>query len=414
MALVRYGIVTAVLLFVGLLGLLLARENFEVVKLLAPMTKLRSFRMEGVWNYDQNLALRRIPNSSYNVLVADHIIEHPILGKGFTPPRNVGHSDQDGFRRGSSTGDADIVILGDSFMESGDTDQDTFSEHLAHFTGKSIANLGTSFWGPPQSLIALKQYGLSRKPRLILFAFFEGNDIPDIAAFDSFREHGTYHDFPNPRAPLTTRYWRFLQDIWEFLGEFVFQNIRQPIARLRGRAIDTDMQIAVYFNTGTRKFWDTLSWYSDTRSPDVMLVSPEWKELRRILSDFQETATTHQAKFAVLFIPIKANIYGKYSTDRSGNAWKSRKEEILSSKHHTEQALAKILSELNIPLVSLTKLFEQHATDPELLYYRFDGHWASYGRKVASQYVADELSRMYPELFIEKGNVSAPSPPARE
>jgi hypothetical protein len=89
--------------------------------------------------------------------------------------------DKDGFRNERAADSADIVVLGDSYIECGSTQADTFVGRLeAKVPHLRVRNLGKSGYGPPQYLHVLKRYGLQYKPKLALMAFYEGNDIPEV------------------------------------------------------------------------------------------------------------------------------------------------------------------------------------------------------------------------------------------
>ena len=76
--------------------------------------------------------------------------------------------DVNGFRTNSSTPPIDILVIGDSFIEIGESDESTFSEILKRVSKLSTLNLGRSWYGPSQYLELFKSYGLTTKAKYAL------------------------------------------------------------------------------------------------------------------------------------------------------------------------------------------------------------------------------------------------------
>ena len=89
--------------------------------------------------------------------------------------------DHNGFRNVTDLNSADVVVIGDSFVEGLTvTDAELTTSRLARLQGKVVANLGQSAYGPLQELVVLKRYGLPLQPHSVVWMFFEGNDLGDV------------------------------------------------------------------------------------------------------------------------------------------------------------------------------------------------------------------------------------------
>ena len=112
------------------------------------------------------------------------------LGRGLCiPPDPSKHVkiqyDQNGFRNDRDMTAADIVVIGDSYIESPMTSDEVLTTSiLARLQGKTVANLGTSGYGPPQELRVLKRYGIPLHPQTVIWAFYEGNDVSDMKGYE--------------------------------------------------------------------------------------------------------------------------------------------------------------------------------------------------------------------------------------
>jgi len=90
--------------------------------------------------------------------------------------------DKSGFRNETGLTDWAIAVAGDSFTELGYLPHDQlFTTILARLMGVRVANLGVSYTGPLTQLSYLRDYGVTPGTRKTIIAFFEGNDLDDLA-----------------------------------------------------------------------------------------------------------------------------------------------------------------------------------------------------------------------------------------
>jgi hypothetical protein len=91
------------------------------------------------------------------------------------------HHDQDGFRNPPGLADWDVVVVGDSFVESGTlADGDTPTAVLAARRGLVVKALGVSGTGPRAHVRYLRSFGLAPRCKDAVLVFFEGNDVSDL------------------------------------------------------------------------------------------------------------------------------------------------------------------------------------------------------------------------------------------
>ena len=94
--------------------------------------------------------------------------------------------DAQGFRNPKALARADVVVVGDSFVEGLHVrDPELMTARLAALTGRSVANLGRSGDGPQQARLVLKRFGLPKRPEVAVWLFYEGNDLEDAASYDA-------------------------------------------------------------------------------------------------------------------------------------------------------------------------------------------------------------------------------------
>lgn len=87
-------------------------------------------------------------------------------------------TDENGFRNAPGIKSAQVVFIGDSFVEAGNVpEQDTFVCKVGAALGVATVNLGRSQYGPQQELILMRRYAFDYGPRTIVWVLFEGNDL---------------------------------------------------------------------------------------------------------------------------------------------------------------------------------------------------------------------------------------------
>ena len=96
--------------------------------------------------------LRRVGATRGDIALAFHLAGTPLH------PYNVAY-DRAGFRNPCDLSAAEVVVLGDSFVEGGlVAADDLMTATLARLLGCTVANLGQSSYGPQQELAVLKRF----------------------------------------------------------------------------------------------------------------------------------------------------------------------------------------------------------------------------------------------------------------
>ena len=311
---------------------------------------------------------------------------------GLEPPeiRQLRTFDDRGLRTTTASPPYDVISIGDSFLGAADSEDDTLSDWLGRLSGHSVLNLSLGFYGPYQYLELLREYGLAERPRYAVMYFFAGNDISDIQQYERWRREGLYHFFYDLSArPLSSRYWIAVRDTATFLRRTVRQRVEswQPpnhgthpklgILRLR------DREIGLAF-----------AYWSERKSAAELLEAKEWKTLSSLLADFKRITGNRGIVPAVVYIPTKAQIYSEYIDSRSGANVLRHQPQELRFRGSSAEALAQITQELGLRLVDISPLFRKLAARGELLYYRFDSHWNSAGRRAAAEEIGRTLARV--------------------
>ena len=297
--------------------------------------------------------------------------------------------DARGFRLGSSLPPYEIAVIGDSYVEVGETDSDTLSELLAEASGRSVLNLGRGFYGPHQYLEVLKRYALPEAPKLALFCFFSGNDVADVVEYDRWLRERRYYFFEDfSEKPFVQRFWIALSDLTTLIRTRLSGRL-QASARPRGQ-IHPDLAV---LRLGTRSVTVRMDYWDPAASAEEMLARKPWQTLRLLLVEFQRQCARHGITPVVVFMPTKAQIYARFVTPESGESVLKRLPTQLRFGRSAAQTFGRIADELELRLVDLTPRFERLASEGRLLYHPFDTHWNREGREAAAELIAETLDR---------------------
>jgi hypothetical protein len=315
----------------------------------------------------------------------------PVYGIEVSPIRFVASYGEDGFRRNSSIPPYDVLIIGDSYIEFGETDDNTLSERLKQTTGLATCNLGRSWYGPHQYVELLRRYAPQMKPRFALFCYFDGNDFRDIQEYEAWAEGGDYYDFGAARRNFLSRYGYALVDFGSVVENWIRYRRIQLMNAIRhdeGR-IHPDLGV---FRLGSQMIPMRIAYWPQQLSARGLPRTRSWKTLRGLLSEFRAESVRHDVTPVLVFLPTKFQIYAELASSCSGARFLEElaaRGDFRSSSH---DAFSRLAEDLELPLIDLAPEFEKRAARGELLYYPFDTHWNSAGRQAAAEYIAIRLA----------------------
>jgi len=336
--------------------------------------------MKSRWVPDDELVYRARPLSKFHMTFkGDQFRDY--VGVDVERKPYSAEYDEYGFRNvAMSHGRWDVAVLGDSFVEFGHHEDDTFASRLAVLSRMNVRNLGIGGHGPSQYVRVLKRYGLTPKPRFVLFCFFEGNDMNDIRNYQKWKETKVHPYAISTGNNFVQRYIMALKDV-----------MYEPLVLIFGEHSQSPPGNLVTIKVGDSTIKTAISYKNETRTPDELLKLNEWNILRELLGEFKSIAEENNIVPIVLFLPTKAHIYAEYSTSESETNWMTIRDQQIAVKDYVETAVEALCREAGIELISLTPTFERAASQGEFLYYSFDTHWNPEGRQLAASVVAQRL-----------------------
>ncbi|MDG3004011.1 alginate O-acetyltransferase AlgX-related protein [Paludisphaera mucosa] len=289
-------------------------------------------------------------------------------------------TDAHGFRNPTDAARADVVVIGDSFIEGLHVEADALvTSQLAEMLGRSVVNLGRTGYGPQQEANVLRRYGVALKPSACVWAFYEGNDLQDLHEFDANRKNLRY--ILDERRSDGVYGRSFVRNGLGFaIRNWLRPDATRPAAAYTGLFTDRDgREVPMVFGTGIQH---------GAGGPEFPRgTSPELERIRAILADARALCREHGVDLVVAFVPAKFRVYRdlcRFAPDSPCTAWPS--DDLPDDVGRVVAGLGP-----DVGFVDLTPPFRAAAEAGGLVYLPDDTHWSEEGHRLAAEALAPVL-----------------------
>lgn len=280
------------------------------------------------------------------------------------PPRHAVsvRYDGNGFRNDADATEADVVVIGDSFVEGAIVPlQQTLPRRLAHLLEKTTVNLGQAAYGPQQELVVLERYAKPLKPQLVIWCVFGGNDLNDVTLYEEARASSSH---PYQRATVARR-----------------SLTRNAILRLSQLTLPQDgpkddpLARSGMLPTGR-------VWFSRATAP---WTPHQWQVLTETLLKAKETCAG-LGRLVVVYVPRKFTVYGDLLTDKGATVatW---------TRTPLPETMAEWCRERGLSFCDLTPALRRATIAGVQTYHPDDTHWNAEGHRVAAEAIAGFLKQ---------------------
>jgi hypothetical protein len=374
LAVVRFGMaIASLLLFIGLLELT-AILGFVDYRLVVPRPEWVRNSMSP-WEDPRN---RPDPE-----LIHIHRPYLRVTGSGpgnLAYPYGIPHArtysfdvrhDQHGFRNDRDLERAAIAVIGDSFVEVPIVEAPSLlSSRLSRLLDVDVANLGQSSYGPQQELAVLRRFGLPLRPRVVLWLFFEGNDLSNLPRYERMvqesRDGGVRQPGPLDRS--------FTGNVVAALREYADPEPAPPeeVGRKNScvlRPSSAGGAVTMYFPF----------FRAPTRDDLVAL-----KQAQDMFLKARALSAEAGAHFLFVYVPDKYRVYRELC-------------ELPPAGFPTTAQLGEVPGRLRawsethaVPHLDLSPALQAAARRGEVVYFTDDSHWNEEGNRIA----ADEVARV--------------------
>lgn len=289
--------------------------------------------------------------------------------------------DRNGFRNEADLDRADIAVIGDSFIEElTSTTPEMMTSVLARLEGKTVANLSQFGYGPLHELAALRRFALPLDPKTLIWAFYEGNDLGDVAQYLKVRAAET-----RPLPPAQQK--GFLRAAWErsFTAN-AFHKLR-PVktrAKLPGESIEgivdlpagkTNHQYFVY----------------EARPLDAEQLQALDESVRAFVEGY-ELCRARGIRLVVVYIPDKFRVFRPFC--RFPEQSRCRGWEVSDLPDRLRRALDDAAPGLEF--FDLTPALTDGVKRGIVPFYNDDSHWNPDGARIGAEAIHNYLASRNP------------------
>lgn len=282
--------------------------------------------------------------------------------------------------------DVDLVVLGDSF-----TDAELIQAPYWQGISESMLVLAVAGTGTLEQQRYYEAFARPRKPKLVLLAFFAGNDLNNTQRFgDMLRKGQIRRDWAHGgKNPIDySVIFRLLQYISEATRHVPEESCHYPlIAR-------TDPPTPVAF------FRQHLPILSESR--EALLQSEKFQWTRKSVSEMTEAQRAHDGDLMLMYLPSKPELYWNYLDDASkssiiaseSSGYGLRDLDKIDINISVQRDLMRELAEeLEIPFLDLTLALSNAIEAGASPYFFADTHWNQAGHDIVRNALLDFLNR---------------------
>jgi hypothetical protein len=302
--------------------------------------------------------------------------------------------DTRGFRNPATLDRADVAMVGDSFVHGVFVPQaELASSRLGELLGTSVYNLAQVGYGPLQEAAVVRRFALPLQPRVIVWVFYDGNDLRDISAFHEFQKD----------------YAATVQKRHNIVARSFTRNVLAALGMLAGKAHESAVPRSALWHHGT----SSERVYFLERAHDIDATEEvELEEFHDLLDGAATAAASQGAHMILAFAPTKFRVlHDMIELPENSDLTDWRLSDL-------PQRLADLAHGLStpVPFVDLTPGLVDMARRGTLPYFADDTHWTPAGHDAVARELAAFITRELestPPTRATSGTRPGPSSPAR-
>ncbi len=358
---------------------------------------------DSYYKYDNELAYIPQPNKVHvysrnpNDLAMRENFFVPLSGQRL---EIICRTDSEGFRNDTDIERADIICIGDSFTMAPDvTTQNIWTNILGEYINKVTKNLGVSGYCPIQEEIVLRRFGINCQPQLVIWAFYEGNDLTEIDGFSKWIQEGRKNVLMND-----SRWNAWNREMYSLL---ILKSFFVDYLKL-GLYSDTRSSSDVLFLpvADANLVFTTRTLHIMEQDKQEIADSQSWKVLTDILLRSRSELLKHNAEFLLVVFPMKTNAYISklletgllfkyvkrgYPNITEESALREIENRIKNNCHSITDLTMEFCKENNIHALDLTKSFQRESENSTILFYPLDSHWNPKGHRLVAQEISSYI-----------------------
>jgi hypothetical protein len=332
--------------------------------------------------HDPDLSFRRISNFQWSGRPLSDI------ERSYGLPRSLKNEisftyDQWGYRNHIEMPTARVVLIGDSYVEGWYvSDEETVAAELTRSTGWAVANLGVAGYGTAQELHVLKNDAFSRKPEIVIWFFFEGNDLYDDQSYENAilaKPILTKKAVPRKIGYTDSHGWR---------QRSFLMNTLKRLPRWSHPLIPNDAPYWAYpFVDGNRK--EKIYFFNYGKVPWTDYEVGRWEKTQEYFKKGASFTRQQNIKILIVYVPTKYRVYRDFlRPNNSSNLianWNVWPLPTLFMRFCEREKIA---------CTDLTDSLKLAVEEGALPFPHTDTHWNAQGHSIAATHVTNKLRQL--------------------
>ncbi len=287
----------------------------------------------------------------------------------------VYQSDEHGFNnpRGAFAAKrTDVVLVGDSFTQGLCVPPGKDLASRLRARGWSVVSLGAEGAGPLMELGAVTEYARALKPRVVLWMYYEGNDLADLSLEKTAPLLQKYLD-----AGFSQGLIRRQAEIDRVLTAYVDAQAASQAAHPQAPAAAGAWPVKK-----TLMLWHLRGALGLHRLPQAPASPAESPRLRQVLAEAKRRVASWGGRLVFVWLPC----WERFSSGAARDESFRRRGEVLS-----------LVRGLGLPVIDVLRVFNAHPDPLSLFPLRIAGHYTEEGYRLAADAIARRLVR---ERFV--------------
>jgi hypothetical protein len=282
--------------------------------------------------------------------------------------------DRLGYRNPTAPARADFVLIGDSYVTGHYvSDDQVVSRRLEARLGRPVANLAVAGYGTAQELIVLERDALPLAPRVVIWFFYEGNDL--------YNDHEFENVLLAPRSVRATA-WTSQHRWWRR------SLIRTAHAQLRLALfpiVPSEYPYAGILSAGPYRGQTVLFW-PEAAVPWTEFERGRWEKARQTLRTAVADARAHDVKLLLVYVPTKFRVYRDFIDVPAGS----------ELRDWTLWPLPDLFAEFcrsdGLSCLDLTAVLRDAVRAGGMPHAPADSHWSADGHQLVARRLVERLT----------------------
>ncbi len=293
----------------------------------------------------------------------------------------------------------DIVTIGDSFTWcTAVKPEETWTSQLGRLAGAKTLNLSRGGVGPYEYLQMLKGYGIQKKPRIVILAIYEGNDLRDALKYKNYRDDikrsQDQSAIPQERKGNIIKRYSYSYNLMRSLLKYLKKSSLFATDETDSRADGVNFRYSINLSGRSIEFNGENTDRDEVHHARRLQAGEiDLQVFTDALRSFVQLARQNQFVPVIVYVPSAHTTYADnvaFADKRLGNLmpWFSLEQ------RNFFMSQSKGLGYRFIDLTSSLQSAAKVSGDQKLLYYRLNLHLTAYGHDMVAEKVGQELRSM--------------------